>query len=38
MKATPVVLGLLAAVTAVPAWWVGPQRAIGPGKHLHKRS
>ena len=31
MKATPVVLGLLAAVTAVPAWWVGPQRAPGPG-------
>lgn len=31
MKATPVVLGLLAAVTAVPAWWIGPQRALGPG-------
>jgi hypothetical protein len=27
----PVVLGLLAAVTAVPAWWVGPERALGPG-------
>lgn len=31
MKATPVVLGLLAVVTAVPAWWVGSQRAVGPG-------